>query len=88
MISKLDASNQIYEIVFSRKTNASNHETVYFNNVLVIRQNIQKHLGFFLASKLSFLDHINKKTKKDAKELNVIRKIILFFTTFFSGDNI
>ena len=71
------ASKQAQEIVFSRKANASNHATVYFNNVPVIRDNIQKHLGLFLDSKLSFFDHINEKIKKATKGVNVIRKMNL-----------
>ena len=78
MIFNPDASKQAQEFVFSRKANTSNHETVYFNNVLVTRENIQKHLGFFLDSKPSFFDHINEKIKKATKGVNVIRKINLF----------
>ena len=59
MIFNPDASKQDQEIVFSRKANASNQATVHFNNVQVIRDNIQKHLGLFLDSKLGFFDHIN-----------------------------
>ena len=77
MIFNPDASKQSQEIVFSREANASNHETVYFNNVPVIRENIQKHLGLFLDSKLSFFDHINEKIKKATKGVNVIRKMNL-----------
>ena len=40
MIFNPDASKQAREIVFSRKANASNHETVYFKNVPVMRENI------------------------------------------------
>ena len=72
-----DASKQAQEIVFSRKANANNHATLYFNNVPVIRENIQKHLGLFLDSKLSFFDHINEKIKKATKGVNVIRKMNL-----------
>ena len=46
MIFNPDASKQGQEIVFSRKANAGNCDTVYFNNVPVIRENIQKHLRF------------------------------------------
>ena len=77
MIFNPDASEQAQEIVFSAKANVSNHETVYFNNVPVIRENIQKHLGLFLDSKLSFFDHINEKIKKATKGVNVIRKMNL-----------
>ena len=41
LIFNPDALKQTEEIVFSRKVNASNHGTVYFNNVPVIRENIQ-----------------------------------------------
>ena len=40
MIFNPDPSKQAEEIVFSRKANTSNHGTVYFNNVPVIRENI------------------------------------------------
>ena len=43
----------------------------------MVRDNIQKHLGLFLDSKLSFFDHINEKTKKATKGVNVIRKMNL-----------
>ena len=43
-----DSSKQAQEMVFSRQANASNHGTLYFNNVPVIRENIQKHIGLFL----------------------------------------
>ena len=77
MIFNPDPSKQAQEIVFSRKANGNNHGTVYFNNVPVIRVNIQKHLGLFLDSKLSFFDHINEKIKKATKGVNVIRKMNL-----------
>ena len=68
MIFNPDASKQAQEIVFSRKANASNHETVYFSNVPVIGENIQKHLGLFVESKLSFFDQINEKIRKVTKQ--------------------
>ena len=43
----------------------------------MIRENIQKHLGLFLDSKLIFFDHINEKIKKATKGVNVIRKMNL-----------
>ena len=69
--------NRLKTIVFSRKANANKHVTIYFNNVPVIRENIQKHLGLFLDSKLSFFDHINEKFKKATKGVSVIRKMNL-----------
>ena len=77
MIFNPDASRQAQEIVFSLKANASNYGTVYFNNVPVRRENIQKHLGLFLDSKLILFDHINERIKKATKGVNVIRKMNL-----------
>ena len=88
MIFNLDVSTKAQEIVFSGKVSATNHGTVYFNNVPVIKENIQKHLGFFLDSKLNFFDNINEKIKKANEGINfiIIKKLVLI--TFFSVDNI
>ena len=69
-----DFSKQVQEVVFSRKAIATNHATVSFNNVSVIRENFQNNLGLFLCSKLNFIDHISGKIKKATK---VIRKMSL-----------
>ena len=76
--------NRLKRIVFSRKANANKHVTVYFNNVPVIRENIQKHLGLFLDSKLSFFDHINEKNWRG----QCYKKNELVVATFLSADNI
>ena len=78
MMFNPDTLKQAQKMVFSGKTNASNHKTVYFNNVPMIRENIQNHLSLFLDSKLSFLDHINEKIKKATKGVNVMSKMNLF----------
>ena len=57
MIFNPDPSKQAQEVVFSRKSNAGNHGTVYFNNVPVIKENIQKDLGLVLDSKLIHEDY-------------------------------
>ena len=75
MIFNPYALKQAQEIVLSCKVNTSNHQTVYFKNVAVIRENIQIHLGWFLDSKLSFFDHIDQKIKKATKGINVIRNM-------------
>ena len=81
MIFNSDASKQAEDVVFSRKANVSNHETVYFNNVPVTKANIQKQLGLFLDSK--FFDHINEKIKKVTKGVSVIRKMNLLLPRSF-----
>ena len=77
MIFNPDALKQAQEIVSSRKANASNHGTVYFNNLRLIRENVQTNPGLFLDSKLNFFDHINLKILKATKGVNVVRKMNL-----------
>ena len=73
MIFNPNVSKQTQEVLFSRKAITTNHITVYFNNVPLIRENFQKHQGLILDSKLYFFDHIIKPTKC----INVIRKVNL-----------
>ena len=56
-----DVSKQTQEIVFFRKASATNHGTIYFNNVVMIKKIIQKHLGLFLYYRLNLFDHTNEK---------------------------
>ena len=79
MIFNPHASKHAQEIVFSRKASASNHGAVYFNNVPVVRENIQKHVSWFLDSKLNFFDHTNETIKKATKWVNVMRKMNLLY---------
>ena len=89
MIFNPDASSQEQQIVFCQKESAINHGTIYFNNnnVLVIRENIPKHLGLFPDSKLNFFDHINEKMKKVTKGGQCYKKNELVVITFFCADN-
>ena len=64
MIFNPDVSKQAQEVVFPGKAITTNHETVYINNVPVIRENFQKHLGLILDPKLNFFGLINEKIKK------------------------
>ena len=71
MLFNPDASKQAQEVVSSRKKNRSNHNDIYFNNMLLNRKNTQKHLGLYLDAKLSFSEHINEKIKKTVKCISV-----------------
>ena len=79
MIFNLDVSKQAQKIVFSRQAGATNHGTIYFHDVPVIRENIQNHLGLFLDSKLKFFDHINKKIKKAIEGVNVRKMTCCYY---------
>ena len=48
----------------------------------MIRENIQKHLGLFLNSKLNFFDCINEKVEKVTNGVDVIRKMNLLLPRF------
>ena len=70
-----DLNKQAQEVVFSRKTNKSNHPVIYFNNVPVSQSTSQKHLGIILDEKLSFGPHVQEKIKKANKGISIIRKL-------------
>ena len=88
MIFNPDASKKPQEIVFSRKENATNHRTIYFNNVPVRWENIQKHLDLLLDPKLNFLDRINENTIIGYYRRQCYKKNELAVTKFFSAGNI
>ena len=72
-----DVSKQVQEVIFSRKKNIKNYPIVSFNNLPINRKSTQKHLGLLLDEKLNFSEHINKKLKKAAKSINLLRKLNL-----------
>ena len=72
-----DITKQAQEIIFSRKKNNTSHPSLYFNNTPIQRKSVQKHLGLFLDEKLSFLEHIDEKTKKATVGVNLMRKLNL-----------
>ena len=49
------------------KKNPSNHNNIYFNNMLLNRKNTQKPLGLHLDAKLNLSEHINQKILKSRK---------------------
>ena len=72
-----DISKQAQEVIFSRKKTIMNQPVAHFNNLHIKRECVQKHLGVFLDEKLSFSEHINEKTKKVTKGINLLRKLNL-----------
>ena len=48
----------------------------------MIRENIQKHLGLLLNSKLNFFDCINEKVEKVTNGVDIIRKMNLLLPRF------
>ena len=76
MLFNPDTSKQTQEIVFSHK-NIIPHGTIFFRNLLIVKKNIQKHLGLFLDIELNFLAHLNEKIKKANKGISIIEKFNL-----------
>ena len=50
-----DALKQAQKTVFSRKASATKYGTIYFNNVPVIREIMNKHLALFLDPTLNLI---------------------------------
>ena len=61
-------------LFFSRKKSDTSHPILYFNNIQIQRQYIQKHLGLSLDEKLSFLEYTDVKIKKATvgRKLNLL----------------
>ena len=55
-----DPSKHVQELIFSRNTTKVSHPKIFFNKVPVLQVDCQKHLGFILDSKLTFMAKVNK----------------------------
>ena len=70
-----DPSKQAQEVIFSRKRQNPNHDSIYFNNNLVNQVSSQKHLGMHLDAKLNFEKHLDYITSTVAKTIRLLRKL-------------
>ena len=75
MIFKPDISEQVQEVVFSRKTDEVNHMPLIFNAIPVAQTSHQKYLGVYLYQKLSFNHHIKEIISKVNKRIAIIRNL-------------
>ena len=62
----LDLSKQPKEVIFSRKLQKTNHNSVYFNHSPVQQVLSQKHLGLYFDSKSNFQEHLNNVLNKQS----------------------
>ena len=58
MLFNPDVTKQAQEVIFSRKSNKTDHPVVYFNEAPIAKASCQKHLGMHLDEKLNFNTHI------------------------------
>ena len=73
-----DPNKQANEILFSCKKKPVQHPVLSFNGSPVARVDNQKHLGLILHPSLSFVNHINEKTKKAKKNIGIIKHLNRF----------
>ena len=69
MSFKPDVTKHAQEIIFSQKKNNASQLSLYFNDTQIHRKSVQKHLGLLLDEKLSFLEDIDEKKRKQQQGL-------------------
>ena len=70
-----DPTKQAQELIFSRKVQTTNHPPLFFNENVVPKTTLQKHLGMFLDSKLNFSEHLKTIFQKTNKTKGLLRKL-------------
>ena len=73
-----DPSKQAVEITFSKRVNTTNHLQLTFNNSNISRQDVHKHLGLILDSKLSFDHHLKEKIPKCNGGIGLTRRLSVY----------
>ena len=79
-----DPSKQAVEITFSKKVNTTNHLQLTFNYSNISRQDVHKHLGLILDSKLSLDHHLKEKISKCNRDIGLIRRLKCLRVTGFA----
>ena len=62
-------------MIFSRKVQTTNHPPLFFNENVVPKTTLQKHLGMFLDSKLNFSEHLKTIFQKTNKAIGLLHKL-------------
>ena len=70
-----DPTIQAQELIFSRKVQKTNHPPLFFNENVVPKTTLQKHLGVFLDRKLNFSEHLKTIFQKTNKIIGLLRKL-------------
>ena len=68
-------SKQAQEVIFSRKHQNLNHDSIYFNHNLVQQVPSQNHLAMHLDAKLNFQEHFDNIMNKVDKTIGLLRKL-------------
>ena len=68
-----DPTKPATEVIFSQKQSKPTHPQIIFNNVPVSREDLVKHLGMTLDSKLNFRKHITEKIAVANKGISLLK---------------
>ena len=77
MLFNPDVTKQAQEVIFSRKSNKTDHPAVFFNEAPVAKASCQKNLGMYLDEKLNFDTHIKEKIAKANKGIELMTNRIM-----------
>ena len=69
-----DPSKQA-QVIFSRKCTKEDHLPIYFNDIPVTKNTVQKHIGLYLDEKLNYNTHIKEKLSKVYKDIELLRNL-------------
>ena len=70
-----DPNKQAQELIFFRKVQTTNHPSLFFNENVVPKTTLQKHLGMFLDSKLNFSENLKTIFQKTNKTIGLHCKL-------------
>ena len=70
-----DPNKQAQELTFSCKVQKTNHPSLFFNENVVPKIPLHKHLGMFLDSKLNFSEHLKTIFQKTNKTIGLLRQL-------------
>ena len=77
MLFNPDVTKQAQEVIFSRKSNKTDHPVVFFNEAPVAKASCQKNLGMYLDEKLNFSTHIKEKIAKANEGIELMTNRIM-----------
>ena len=77
-----DPNKQPQEVIFSRKRQNLNHDSIYFDNNFVQQVPSQKDLGMHIDTKLNFGEHLDNIMSKDDNTICYCISFRQFYHTF------
>ena len=75
VVFNTDATKQVQEVIFSRKSHFPKHPDLYFNSLVFEKVKTQKHLGRKLDEKLNFKEHLKDEFAIVNKGIGLLKKL-------------